>query len=459
MFLSAKDYGLRGISFDYGEGDGLQHTVIVGDFVCECVHANSPSSYQDHVDLTWDYYTYRTDQITNGIVHPSVAPNGQPNQTYYLNANGLNQYCWINTLFGSATKPKFPQSVSVRSFGSSVFTEVFYPSVDCDGDYNETCYTDPDINEQLQIQIFSICDGGIDKARKKIGLYAPAESTVTFVSPTHATFCAHCLGDGAETTQTVKAYNPTTQTFQNILVDLYPINYNQYTQRLRSERDIRVGKIQTAGVTFPTYYQYYFNPFSFQEYIQYSGKSLDQELAAFMVNANGIFVLWYFPFSNFNSLSQLNVASLYATPVISGQNSIYIKNVRQPRFVGTISGDSGTNFMYFSKSGISVWPVGARAGQYLQECWKLFNGRYAIDDINAFLALVGEPTLTEFVDYDSLYKIDDFIPQSLAENASMKINTKKFNKKLTIQTNKYGPSGSIKKVKIQKEVIVERHYR
>lgn len=459
MFLSAKDYGLRGISFDYGEGDGPQHTVIVGDFVCECVHANSPTRYQDHVDSTWDYYTYNTNQVTNGITHPSVAPNGQTNQTYAVSVNGINQDCWVNSLFENVPKPKFPQSVSNRSFGASYFTETFYGALPCDGNYNEPCYSDPDIEEQLRIEIFSICDGGIDKARKKIGLYGPSQSTVTFISPTHATFCAHCLGDGAQTTQTVRVYDPTTQTFQNILVDLYPINYNQYTQRLRSERDIRVGKIQTAGVTFPTYYQYYFNPFSFQEYIQYSGKSLDQELAAFMVNANGIFVLWYFPFSNFNSLSQLNVASLYATPVISGQNSIYIKNVRQPRFVGTTSGDSGTNFMYFSKSGISVWPVGARAGQYLQECWKLFNGRYAIDDINSFLTGVGEPALTEFVDYDSLYKIDDFIPQTPDEDASMKINTKKFNKKLTVQTNKYGPSGSIKKVKIQKEVIVERHYR
>ena len=458
MFLSPKEYSLRGISFDYGEGDGPVNTSIIGDFVCECINANSPSSYQDHVDLTWDYYTYRTDQITNGIVHPSVAPNGQPNQTYSVNANGLNQYCWINTLFDNATKPKFPQSVSVRSFGSSVFTEVFYPSIDCDGNYNETCYTDPDIQEQLAIEIFSICDGGIDRARKKIGLYAPAESTVTFVSPTHATFCAHCLGDGAETTQTVKVYNPTTQTFQTILVDLYPINYNQYTQRLRSERDIRIGKIQTAGVTFPTYYQCYLNPFSFKEYIQYSRQNLDQNLAAFMVNANGLFILWYFTFSTFNYLSQYNVDS-FTSPIISGQYNTKIKNIIQPKYVQNVPGDSGTNFMYFSKTGISVWPVGARAGQYLQECWKLLNGRYAIDDINDFLSLVGDTTLTEFVDYDSLYKIEDFVPRIVATEANMKVNTKKFNKKFTVQANSYTLGSAIKKVKIQKEVVVERHYK
>ena len=135
------------------------------------------------------------------------------------------------------------------------------------------------------------------------------------------------------------------------------------------------------------------------------------------------------------------------------------KNIIQPKSVQTVSGDSGTNFMYFSKTGISVWPVGARAGQYLQECWKLFNGRYAIDDINDFLSLVGEPTLTEFIDYDNLYKIEDFIPQTIATEASMKVNTKKFNKKFTVQANSYTLGSAIKKVKIQKEVVVERHYK
>lgn len=459
MFLSAKEQNLRGISFDFQEGDGPVTVNVQGDYVCECVHANSPTRYQDHVDSTWDYYTYYTNQVTNGITHPSVAPNGQTNQTYAVSVLGINNDCWVNSLFGSAAKPRFPQSVSVRSFGASYFTEMFFPTIDCDGDYNETCYADPDLEEQLRIEIFSICDGGIDKARKKIGHYGPGQSTVTFISPTVATFCAHCVGDGASTEQVVKVYNPNTQEFQNITIDLYSINYNQYTQRLRIERDIRIGKIRTAGVSFPTYYQYYLNPFSFQEYISLTGKNLNEKLAAFMVNANGIFVLWYYPFSTFNSLSQLNISTSYITPLISGKSQEFIKNVRQPKHVGTVVGDSGTNFMYFSKSGISVWPVGARSGQYVQECWKLFNGRYAIDDINAFLTGIGEPTLTEFVDYDSLYKIDDFIPQTSAEDTSMKINTKKFNKKSTVQTNKYGPSGSIKKVKIQKEVIVERHYR
>lgn len=457
MFLSPIEFSRRQVSFYY-DGE-LITTEVVGDFVCECINANSPSSYQDHVDLTWDYYTYRTDQITNGIVHPSVAPDGQTNQTYAVSPNGLNQYCWINTLFGNSSKPNFPQSATNRSFGASYFDERFYPSIDCDGDYDEPCFTDPSLENQLRIEIYSICDGGIDKARKKIGLYPPGQSTVTFISPTHATFCAHCLGDGAQTTQSIGIYNPTTQTVQNILVDLYPINYNQYTQRLRTQRDIRIGKIQTAGVTFPNYYQYYLNPFSFKEYIQYSRQNLYQNLAAFMVNANGLFVLWYFPFSTFNSLSQFNVETSYETPIISGKYSSLIKNIIQPKNVTKDSGDSGTNFMYFSKTGINVWPVGARDGQYLQECWKLFNGRYAIDDINDFLSLVGEPTLTEFIDYDNLYKIEDFVPRIVATEASMKVNTKKFNKKFTVQANSYTLGSAIKKVKIQKEVVVERHYK
>jgi hypothetical protein len=459
MFLSAKDFAFRGISFDFGEGDGPQHTPILGDFVCECVHANSPTRYQDHVDSTWDYYTYYTNQVTNGITHPSVAPTGQTNQTYAVSVLGINNDCWVNSLFESAAKPKFPQSVSIRSFGASYFSQAFFGNLECDGNYDETCFPNPNIEEQLRIEIFSICDGGIDKARKKIGLYGPGQSTVTFISPTVASFCAHCLGDGAAIEQVVRVYNPTTQQFEYITVDLYPINYNQYTQKLRNQRDMRIGKIRTAGVSFPTYYQYYLNPFSFQEYIGLTGKDLNQELAAFMVNANGVFVLLYYPFSTFNSLNQSNVQTTYNKPLISGKSQEFIKNVRQPKFLGVVTGDSGTNFMYFSKSGTDVWPVGALAGQYVQECWKLFNGRYAIDDINDFLALVGEPTLTEFVDYDSLYKIDDFVPQTSTEYTIMKINTKKFNKKSTVQTNKYCPSGSIKKVKIQKEVIVERHYR
>jgi hypothetical protein len=459
MFFSSREYSQRGISFDFGEGDGPQQTLILGEFVCDCVHANSPTRYQDHVDSTWDYYTYSSDQVTSGITHPSVAPNGQTNQTYAVAVNAINPDCWINSLFGNSPKPQFPQSVSRRSFGASYFTENFYPSIDCDSDYDEPCFTDPDIEESLRIEIFSICDGGIDKARKKIGLYGPGSDTVTFISPTHAAFCAHCVGYSSGMNRTVSYYNPSTQQFETVIVDVYDINYNQYTQRLSGERDIRIGKIRNAGVTFPVYHQYYLNPYSLKEYIQYSGKNLNEKLAAFMVNANGIFALWYFPYSSFNSLTQLTVTSLYSTPIISGQYKSVIKDVIQPKFVGSVTGDSGTNFIYFSKSGINVWPAGARAGQYLQSNWSLINGRYGIDDINSFLSLMGEPTLTEFVDYDSLYKIDDFIPVQTTEYSSMKINTKKFNKKLTVETNKYSSGKSIHKVKIKKETIIERHYK
>jgi len=41
----------------------------------------------------------------------------------------------------------------------------------------------------------------------------------------------------------------------------------------------------------------------------------------------------------------------------------------------------------------------------------------------------------------------------------MKINIKKFNKKVTVQANSYSLGSAIKKVKIQKEVVVERHYK
>jgi hypothetical protein len=58
-----------------------------------------------------------------------------------------------------------------------------------------------------------------------------------------------------------------------------------------------------------------------------------------------------------------------------------------------------------------------------------------------------------------LYKIDDFIPPRAIEDIIMKINTKKFNKKMTIEMNKYSSGRSIKKVKIKKEKIVERHYK
>jgi hypothetical protein len=459
MFFSSREYSQRGISFDFGEGDGPQQTLILGEFVCDCVHANSPTRYQDHVDSTWDYYTYSSDQVTSGITHPSVAPNGQTNQTYAVAVNAINPDCWINSLFGNSPKPQFPQSVSRRSFGASYFTEIFYPSIDCDGDYDEPCFTDPDIEESLRIEIFSICDGGIDKARKKIGLYGPGNDTVTFISPTHAAFCAHCVGYASGMNRTVSYYNPSTKQFETVIVDVYDINYNQYTQRLSGERDIRIGKIRNAGVTFPVYHQYYLNPYSLKEYIQYSGKNLNEKLAAFMVNANGIFALWYFPYSSFNSLTQLTLSALYSTPIISGEYKSVIKDVIQPKFVGIITGDSGTNFIYFSKTGISVWPGGARAGQYLQDNWSLINGRYGIDDINSFLSLMGEPTLTEFFDYDSLYKIDDFIPPRAIEDIIMKINTKKFNKKMTIEMNKYSSGRSIKKVKIKKEKIVERHYK
>jgi hypothetical protein len=279
MFFSTKEFSQRGISFDFGEGDGPKQTLILGEFVCDCVHANSPTNYQDHVDSTWDYYTYSSNQVTSGITHPSVAPDGQSNQTYAVAVNGINSDCWINSLFGNSTKPQFPQSVSRRSFGASYFTENFYPGINCDGDYDEPCFTDPDIQESLFLEIFSICDGGIDKARKKIGLYGPGSDTVTFISPTHAAFCAHCVGYGSGIDRTVSYYNPSTKQFETVIIDLYDINYNEYTQRLSDERDIRIGKIRNAGVTFPVYHQYYLNPYSLKEYIQYSGKNLNEKLS------------------------------------------------------------------------------------------------------------------------------------------------------------------------------------
>ncbi len=454
MFLTLKSQNFRTALFDFGEGNGPEPTTLQGDYICDCVHANSPTKYQDHVDNTWDYYTYRTDQVTSGITHPSVAPPGELNQSYAVSVNGINSNCWINSLFENSSPPNFPHSVVNRSFGASYFTQRFWPGVLCNGNYDQTCFTTGPTGDQgLYDLTFSICPQGIDVMRKKIGMYAPNSPTTTFISPKYATFCGHCISSDQ---QYVTFYNPSTQQFQGVMIDVLPVNTNQYTQSLGS-RDMRIGKIATAGVTFPVHHQYYLNPFSLKNYIQLNNKSLNEKLAAFMVNGNGVFVLFYISYSDFNSMNSnepywVNEYKLK----ISGNYMPVIKNVIQPQFANIISGDSGTNFMYSTKSGTAIWPGGAYGGQHANLFWTFRNGRYGIDEVNYILSSDNEPTLTEFVDYENLYKMDDIIDTlpSTSEYGNF-IKIKKFIKKITIEKNTINS----KKIKIKKESIIEKHYK
>jgi hypothetical protein len=254
-------------------------------------------------------------------------------------------------------------------------------------------------------------------------------------------------------------YNPNTQTFQFVTIDVYDTNYNQYTSALYGFKDMRIGKIKEAGITFPHHYQYYLNPFSLKDYIIQNNIDPNEDLAMFTVNANGVFILTYLSYNNIKSITQTNFISALR-PIITGIKYPTIKNTQQPKHFAVVSGHSGTNIMFFSKTGINIWPGGAYAGQSYLTSWELLNGKYGVDYVNDFLAGEGEPTLTEFTDFANLYKISDFIDQTSEENDSMKVTIKKFNKTLTYQDTKFNTNkGVISKIKIKKTNNTEKYYK
>jgi len=462
MLLFKNAPNVRGISWDYEEGDGPQQINIPGDFVCDCIHANNPSTFQDHADSTWDYFTYLQGLSLNGISLPSVAPIAQNNENYSVGISGFNSNCWVNSLF-SGTKPTFYQSTNTRSFGASYFTETFTPyGIMCQGEYNQTCISNLNAlnnEEKLKIEYFSICDGGLDKIKKKIGMYGPGSSTVTMISPTHVSICGHCIGGDNNYEFGMQFYNPNTQSFQSVTIDVYDTNYNQYTTALYDYKDMRLGKIKEAGITFPHHYQYYLNPFSLRDHIINKNIDPNEDLAMFTVNANGVFFITYLSYEKIKTISQLNLI-LPLRPIISGIKYPIVKNIQQPKYFIAVTGHSGTNIMFFSKTGINIWPAGAYAGQSYSTSWELLDGKYGIDFVNDFLAGEGEPTLTEFTDFDNLYKMSDFVEQADEEDDSMKVTIKKFNKTLTYQDTKFNSSkGIISKIKIKKTSNTEKYYK
>jgi hypothetical protein len=410
---------------------------VFGDYICDCINANDGDSYQDHVDNKWDYYTYRTDQVTDGIQHPSVAPRANPyNEAYAVSANGINQNCWINDLLDNPP-PSIPISVGTRGFNARYFNPGFTDwYIFCDNDYNEPCWNTfiptlnpdlPNYYRSLTLESFKTCGpdpfAEIDKLRRKIGNWAPTTSAVIPISPRHALLCRHCVGyyggpDGTGIETYVVLYDPGAQTFVGRLVKTVTPTVlpgpcggsSEFHDRLSACRDVRIAEIVNPDETFPIYFTEYLNPYSYKDWIITTNQNLNNGLVAFFLDQHGIFSLGELQFSNLSLIQDNGTVQGGVQPDLQiGLRYEKIKNIDQPKAVSYKTGDSGTSYFHYTKNGNILWPGGSIYGQYITGAWRKIDGKFLVDEVNQYLRSVGERELQEYTDFDNIYKFSDFV--------------------------------------------------
>ena len=412
----------RTITWDFEDGDGSLPRNVFGDCICETVNGPAnPQSFQDHVDPLWDFYTYANDYYVNGILTPSVAPKADYiNQKYATYVTGLNPTCWINRLFPNGNSPTFYHSVSTRGYGATYFSVTFggpFNYINCLGDLNEPCFPEPRTNEQRYLyEVYSICEGGLEGVRRSIGQYSPTAPAATVISPTHVLLCGHCVGAGPEREDYVVLWDPTTQTFiGNLVRTVAPVGSasgQDFHTRLYWDRDVRIAKIVGTG-RFPVHYTHYLNPYSFQSYIRTTGQqNSNEDLAVFHLNQQGIFALGLLSFNKLNNIVDNGSFVPQLDPNFNvGLKYEKIKDITQQKLGSARLGSSGTNYMFYTKDAINLWPGGAYAGQYIYNAWKRINNKFLVDEVNQYLRAVNEPELIEYTNFDLVYRISDFIDE------------------------------------------------